>query len=671
LQTLALSEFLIQATRVTYIVLGLITLIDLIRWRDRARLDIALLFVTLALIVILQEFIALGSAQAFWLAKFNQLALMAHPYLLLQLVEHFRPVPRWVRWFGGLGLLASWAVLLILPVSPPLVSIALVIYFVAIEVYAAADLAQGAWVTRGVTRWRLSLAALGSGLIATVLLFAGFNVVAPFLAPYLALFTQALGVLSGLAYYFGFAPPRWLRRAWQLNELYDFLHEAAGQPVAIRGQETLAHLCTKANAAVGGRAAVAALWDSGKQQLVIQNSTNRALTGTLSAQQGATGKAWQTRQSAFVRTDDAFAPESQRLAKILEAHSLIAVPIGTVDRAWGLLVVLMQRVPLFPNDDMDLLALFAEQSALALEQLELLNEQKTLLNEQQTLVQELQERTTQLEESNQELESFSYSVSHDLRAPLRHIEGFTEFLVKANIAANDEKSRRHLTLISEAARRMGVLIDNLLTFSRLGRAALTLTPVDLNNVLEEARRDLQVEAEGRDIAWQVEPLPRVYGDAGLLRLVLVNLLSNALKYTRSRQHVQIQIGSLAEQGRTDQPETATIFVRDNGVGFDMQYTDKLFGVFQRLHHADEFEGTGIGLANVRRIVNRHGGRAWAESVLNEGATFYFSLPTGPAPGFAALPFSTQSPKPTPVPFTLAALSTTTNQSDRPLNRPLH
>jgi len=663
---LALSEFLIQATRVSYIVLGLFTLIDLIRWRDRARLDIALLFVTLAAIVILQEVIAFGSAQAFWLAKINQFALMAHPFLLLQLVEHFRPVPKWVRWFGALGLLASWAVLLIVPTLPPALSLALVLYFVAVEVYAAADLAQGAWVTRGVTRWRLGLAALGSGLIAAVLLLAGLNVVAPFLASYLALFIQALAVFSGLAYYFGFAPPRWLRRAWQLNELYSFLHEAAGQPVAIRGQETLTHLCTRATAAVGGRAAVAALWDANKQQLVIQSSTNRALTGTLSAQQGVTGQAWQTRQSAFVRTDGDFAPESARLARTLEAHSLIAVPIATVDRAWGLLVVLLQRTPLFPNDDMDLLALFAEQSALALEQLELLNEQKTLLSEQQTLVQELQERTTQLQESNQELESFSYSVSHDLRAPLRHIEGFTEFLVKSNIAANDEKSRRHLTLITEAARRMGVLIDNLLTFSRLGRAALMLTPVDLTSVVEEARRELQVETEGRDVTWQVEPLPRVYGDAALLRLVLVNLLSNALKYTRTREHVQIQIGS-----RSEQPETATIFVRDNGVGFDMQYVDKLFGVFQRLHHADEFEGTGIGLANVRRIVNRHGGRAWAESVLNEGATFYFSLPTGPAPGFGASSLIGQPPhSPTPFPFTLATL-TTTHQSDRPVNGPLH
>jgi signal transduction histidine kinase len=647
---LTLAEFLAQLTRITYIVIGLVTLFDWLVHRDRARLDMALLFNALAAIIFIQEYTIFTGQTPYWLGKFSQLALMAHPYLLLRVVEHFRPVPRAVRWVGILGLLASWAVLLLLPTTPTAVNLFLVLYFVLVELYAVVALLLGAWTTRGVTRWRLGLAAVGSGLIASIFIIVGIVIIVPSLQPYISLLNQLFAVFSGVSYYLGFAPPRWLLRAWQLPELYDFLQEAAGKPVEERGQETLTHLCKTAVRAVGGRAAVAAMWDASQQQLIIQGTTNPALLGNVSTTQGVTGKAWQTRQPAFVRSPADFSPESRRLAGILEAHSLIAVPIRTADRVWGLLVVLLQRAPLFPNDDMALLTLFTEQSALTLEQWELFNQQKALLNEQQKLVADLKERTNQLEESNRELEAFSYSVSHDLRAPLRHIEGFTEFLVKAGVAEKDEKSKRHLTLITEAARRMGILIDNLLTFSRLGRAALTVTPVDLAGVVEDARHDLQVETDGRNINWQVDALPRVYGDAALLRLVLVNLLANALKYTRGRTQAKIHIGC-----QNDQPETATIFVRDNGVGFDMQYADKLFGVFQRLHHADEFEGTGIGLANVRRIITRHGGRTWAEGALDEGATFYFSLPLGPSLT-ASSPFSGQPGLPPPFPFAVAALA---------------
>jgi light-regulated signal transduction histidine kinase (bacteriophytochrome) len=280
-------------------------------------------------------------------------------------------------------------------------------------------------------------------------------------------------------------------------------------------------------------------------------------------------------------------------------------------------VVLLRRSPLFPDDDLNLLVLFAEQAGLALEQY-------ALLNEQEVLVESLRARSSQLEASNAELEAFSYSVSHDLRAPLRHIEGFTDLLRRGVVA--QEQQQHHLQRISEAAVRMGRLIDDLLTFSRMGRAELRRVPLRLDRMVDDVRADLAPEIEGREVVWQVHPLPEVLADPDLLRLVLYNLLSNAVKYTRGRQPAVIEVG--AETGANE----VTVYIKDNGVGFDMQYVDKLFGVFQRLHHADEFEGIGIGLANVRRIVNRHGGRTWAVSVLGEGATFYISLParaTGP------------------------------------------
>ncbi len=230
------------------------------------------------------------------------------------------------------------------------------------------------------------------------------------------------------------------------------------------------------------------------------------------------------------------------------------------------------------------------------------------------------ERTAELEAANKELEAFSYSVSHDLRAPLRHIEGFVEILNATKAPSLDVESRQHLQTIADSARQMGRLIDDLLAFSRTARAELKQTRVDLNALARAAIQEVAPEASGRAIDWALRPLPEVEADPALLRQVMLNLLGNALKYTRTRSKARIEIASVQN------PAEHIIVVRDNGVGFDMRYAHKLFGVFQRLHRAADFEGTGVGLANVRRIINRHGGRTWAEGELDKGASFYFSLP---------------------------------------------
>ncbi len=234
---------------------------------------------------------------------------------------------------------------------------------------------------------------------------------------------------------------------------------------------------------------------------------------------------------------------------------------------------------------------------------------------------ELSITNKQLEVANKELESFSYSVSHDLRAPLRHIGGYVELLQKNASSVLDEKSLRYLSTISESASRMGLLIDDLLTFSRIGRVEMQKAVFNLNPVVEEILEDLQPEMQGREITWGIRTLPDVYGDRSLIKLVFQNLISNAIKFTSPRAQAEIEIGTTS--GKADE---TVVFVRDNGVGFDMKYSDKLFGVFQRLHSADQFEGTGIGLANVQRIVHRHGGKTWAEGSIDKGATFYFSIP---------------------------------------------
>jgi signal transduction histidine kinase len=237
----------------------------------------------------------------------------------------------------------------------------------------------------------------------------------------------------------------------------------------------------------------------------------------------------------------------------------------------------------------------------------------------QELERRVAERTQSLQAAMDELEAFSYSVSHDLRAPLRHIAGFAA-LLEQSAAPLDEEGRHYVETIAGAATRMGQLIDDLLAFSRVGRAAMAVRRVDLGELVRDVQSD--VGAGRTNVVWRVGELPVVAGDPALLRLVLVNLVSNAVKYSSKRDRPEIEIGTRAEPDE----QRPVIFIRDNGVGFDMTYAHKLFGVFSRLHSVDDFEGTGIGLANVRRIVTRHGGRVWADAEVDRGATFYVSLP---------------------------------------------
>ncbi|MGC2332865.1 MAG: ATP-binding protein [Candidatus Acidiferrales bacterium] len=237
------------------------------------------------------------------------------------------------------------------------------------------------------------------------------------------------------------------------------------------------------------------------------------------------------------------------------------------------------------------------------------------------LNQELTRQAVELEASNKELEAFAYSVSHDLRAPLRHVVGFSELLQRQASSLLDEKSRRYIQTIVESSKRMGNLIDDLLGFSRIGRAETKKTSVDLQRLVREVVAELGREPSVRDIAWKIGVLPVCYGDRSMLKVVLVNLASNAVKFTRMRARAEIEIG--CADTKEDQAE---LFIRDNGAGFDMQYAKKLFGVFQRLHRSEEFEGTGIGLATAQRIIHRHGGKIRAEGAVDQGATFYFSLP---------------------------------------------
>jgi len=261
------------------------------------------------------------------------------------------------------------------------------------------------------------------------------------------------------------------------------------------------------------------------------------------------------------------------------------------------------------------------QPAAILETNNDVSDRKRREEEIRKLNDELGKRTTDLEASNKELEAFAYSISHDLRAPIRHMVGYAELLQRNSASALDEKSRRYMMTILDSAKKMGTLIDDLLAFSRIGRAETRETTVNLGLLVKEALGEVQQDMHGRNIAWKISALPDLHGDRSMLRLALINLVSNAVKFTRTRPQAEIEIGCFQKN-----EAEVVVFIKDNGVGFDMKYVDKLFGVFRRLHPAEAFEGTGIGLATVQRIIHRHGGRVWAEGLVDRGATFFLSVP---------------------------------------------
>jgi signal transduction histidine kinase len=244
------------------------------------------------------------------------------------------------------------------------------------------------------------------------------------------------------------------------------------------------------------------------------------------------------------------------------------------------------------------------------------------LNEE--LEQRVLRRTTELEAINKELEAFTYSVSHDLRAPLRRIDGFANLLVEQHGAQLSDGAAHYLRRVREGTRHMGQLVDDLLNLARLGRKELSLRVTGLSSIVEAVAESLKQESADRAIEWRIHPLPFVECDPALMEVIFTNLLSNAVKYTRPRGQAIVEVGTVEQNG------DPVIFVRDNGVGFSMRYADKLFGVFQRLHRAEDFEGTGVGLATVQRIVHKHGGAIWVEAELDKGACFYFTVGTSAA-----------------------------------------
>jgi signal transduction histidine kinase len=310
-------------------------------------------------------------------------------------------------------------------------------------------------------------------------------------------------------------------------------------------------------------------------------------------------------------------PAAARILQVKGVSACINVPLLSVQGLYGALNIGWEEARPITAEEREIAGEAAGQITIAIEQAHLLQETKRYAVE---LEQRVADRTAQLEAANNELEAFSYSVSHDLRAPLRAIDGYDRILLEDYADRLDDEGRRVLGVISSETHRMGQLVDDLLAFSRMGRQKQEISEIDMTALAQEVFVEHAALAPKRTLQLKLEPLSPARGDRAMLRVVLVNLLSNAIKFTQSRNPAVIEVGSRREDGQT------VYYVKDNGVGFDMRYASKLFGVFQRLHSAEDFEGTGVGLALVQRIVHRHGGRVWFEAKVNEGAILFFSLP---------------------------------------------
>jgi len=597
---------------VSFLLVFAVVVVRAVRRPSRESIDIALFFGAPA-VAITQGWIVqtLGISNP-TLSLISGALILAMPLLTLRAIQGFTELPRLAVPAAAL----AWAVsaLAILatpsPIPAPLLVLILVL-FVAFEGYAGFAVLHATGRAHGVTRRRLQLMGAGTLLLALAILVAGLGAVLPFASA----LTLPLALVSALAYLLGFAPPGALRRAWQAPEVFTFVRRT-NRLVGEAGPELVhATLAREIAVAMGEGEAGLGIWQPEREMLRFWRNQGKPIDRPLDESLAAQAF---TEQRAMVTTEDL--AKGKRLPPGYEhagPQYVLAAPITAGSRRLGVVAILVRKRSAFFDDDLSLLQLVADQAAVVLEH-------RRLFDEVLGLNRTLEHNVSELRALNDELGAFAYSVSHDLRAPLRSIDGFSQILLEDKGEALGDDGRKHLERVRAAATRMGNLIDDMLLLSRLTRDEMTLANLDVTALARGVVDELRAREPDRHVEFEINGATPAKGDERLLRIALTNLLGNAWKFTRERKQAHVSFGGETRDGE------AVFFVRDDGVGFDMRYAQKLFGAFQRLHSSTEFEGTGIGLATVQRIVHRHGGRVWAESVVGKGTTFYFTLPSADA-----------------------------------------
>lgn len=602
---------------------------DYLRYRDRVRLEILLLFAAISTVIF---YITFGTGIALQLLA--TICVIAQPYLLLQLVQNFRTVPRQLN-IGTITaaiIFVVWAIATVPNYSNPLI-FGIVLYLIAIGGYVSFAFIRGAIRSRGITRWRLLLVFTGTNAFALTMFLVVLVTYLPKITPYLTPFAILIVFIIPITYYLGFSPPQSLRRVWQNSEMRRFLRELSQLALTVRTAEVSQILQETTLRATGGHAALVARWDYYAQSLFVVEETVPIKQLDVSA--GVLEQVWNSRQGRVVRQIDTLEKPIYQLATHFKSGTVFIVPIALGTQLWGVLLVFFLQPSLFEQDELDLLALLTEQAAFVLSYDALLTEQEQLVEElrqqkevleaaqdeikklNEGLERRVQERTAQLEAVNHELEAFAYTVSHDLRAPLRALRGYSQFLREDCGEQLSELGWEYIYGIEESAGNMDNLIIDLLKYSRIGRTKPELTPIDLNLFLPQIIDHLNLPI---DVTIQLPTqLPTIYSSMIRLEQIFSNLISNAAKFHRPNIPPVIQI-------EWSEKDTYWEFViHDNGIGIDAKHFGKIFGIFQRLHTQEEYEGTGIGLAIVKKAIEEQGGTISVESTIDKGSCFRFTI----------------------------------------------
>jgi signal transduction histidine kinase len=596
------------ASTVAFAAIATLTVRDWLDTRDRSRMYLALAIGSLAAVSVLgQVGKALGPSFTSASAYATTLIFLVSGLTLLLFRDAVIPLkPRTLRVIVGIviatGVLEVGVQAVFGRNAPKPIQLIALAAFVIVWSGCVGEPSVRLWISarRRTVVQRARMRALSLGYIGIVAILLAAVLTSAFAAVPAVRVGFALATLAIIPLlYAGFVPPGWLRRTWRQTEEAKF--QQATRDIVMYASDQLALAKRSLEWAIRLTGADAGLFINGP--------------GTILATQGLAADDAQTLQAAAAGAGartviplGGTPPRSVMIARLHVSDAAIVLLGGPF-------------TPVFSTDEEAWLQQYAAMVSTGLERVRLVEELAQTNGQLEEKVREVTDRTQQLEAANRELEAFSYTISHDLRAPLRAVSGFTAILFEEYADAMPAEARGYLKRVKDSGDHMGHLVDDLLAFSRLGRQALRTQQTSIRRIVDRCLEQLAPTLDGRQVEVVIGELPDAECDAALVEQVFVNLLSNAVKYSRRREHARVEVGVL----ETDAIDGPTYFVRDNGAGFDMEYASKLFGVFQRMHRSEDFEGTGVGLAIVHRIVERHGGRIWAEAKVDAGATFYFTL----------------------------------------------
>ena len=639
-------ELLIRYTAVLlFFAVAFRAILKLQQHRNAENVYFALFFSTLAVSAALVEAARVDGVAIGLENRLFGLSIAAHPYLLMLLISTIRLVPRPFLIAGAVGL-AVTLILVAFSVSsatvpqPTLQLLIPIIYFYSVQFWGAASFWKEAQDTQGILRNRYLFIFAGMLLLAVMVglhLWYIYLGTSPLADTLYTLTTAA----TAAAYYIGFEPPAFVRRYWQVIQINTFQSGIIGTLINKPADRILRYMAQASIRAIGGQYSIILTYQPAEQRLSFvteEEALSLRITPEDLAALGQFPDALQSKAHYIRRRELSDDKLAANILDGFQANAMFVVPVVEFAHSLTLVAIIMRSGTLFVAEDLNIINSFAQQARAILEN-------NTLIAEAQGLVEELRDETDDLEEMvmqreqalrasedelyrrlvqmsalYRELEAFSYSVSHDLRTPLRAITGFSEALAEDYGDALPPEGQEYLQRITVNSHKMAGLMDSMLKLAKLSRTEMTLTEVDLTDTAVRVTHELRALHPSHEVAFQVDPGLIAQADSELVRVLLTNLLSNAWKFTRGVSQPAVSLRHIKIDG-----ETAFV-VSDNGVGFEAAYSDKLFKPFKRLHPDDQLAGSGIGLAIVQRIVNRHGGRVWAESQLGTGAKFYFTLP---------------------------------------------